>query len=295
MTVLSFTYKVVLITLVGFVSTASAQWRQDIADSKWQYSGSKIACSLKHTVEGVGFAQMSWLSGERQGFALTWLFQRPEAGFMYAYAVAPSWRAVEQPRFLGQSSFGSDQGTIKMGRDASKAILDALQSGYMVRFAASGHSGAPSGVAVDLMPVGLGEVFDKYQQCVADLIPMSYRKLRRTAIAIEGDPQLNDPQLSEKHLQLLAHIATYMLLDTEVRKLFVDAYHDGMSSEVADLDRSKNWADMVVARLTELGVPADKIVQRHHGRSYQQDDGGKHRRVTLRMERLPIDVANARP
>ncbi len=277
--------------LVSF--EAQAQWRQDIADSEWRFEGSKISCELTHPIEGVGFAKMRWLSGEQQQFSFTWLFQRPEVGRLYAYAISPVWAQQAEARFLGDVAVGSASTMIRMGHGSTKRVLDALQSGNMVRFAAAGRDGRASGISVDLMPIGLGEVFQQYQQCVAQLIPMSYRKLRRVSLDIKGDPQLNDPQFTDEHLSKLAQVATYMLLDKEVRKLFVDAYHDGMSSEAADLDRSKNWGDMVVRRLTELGIEPERIIQRHHGRSYQQDDGGVHRRVTLRMERLPVEVAGS--
>jgi len=286
---LSFTYKVVLTALIFILSPmVSAQWRQDIADSRWSYNGSRISCKLTHQVDGIGTAQINWRSGEQESFGFTWLFQRPAVGALYAYAVTPSWALADEPKFLGVSKQASNSATYLFAKEVSQNILEALQSGYMVRFSASDRHGRPQARTVDLMPIGLGLVFSDYQDCVNKLIPMSFEKIRRSTMAIKGDPKTTEPELSQSDLKLLSDIVTYMLIDGEVRKLFVDGYHDGMDTEASDLDRSKDWVDLVVSELIRLGVDAAKIEQRFHGRIYANNTrNGLYRRVTLRMERLP--------
>jgi len=286
---LSFTYKVVLTTLILLLSwPVSAQWRQDIADSVWSYSGSRIQCQLSHQIDGVGTAQINWHSGERESFSFTWLFQRPESGALYAYAVTPSWARSSEPLFLGVSKHVGRTANYQFSSEVARNILEALQSGYMVRFAASDNHGRPQARTVDLMPVGLGVVFADYQGCVNKLIPMSFQKIRRSTMAIAADPKNTVPELSQQNLKQLSDIATYMHIDGEVRKLFVDSYHEGMETEASDLDRSKEWMDLVVAELVRLGVDSARIEQRYHGRAYAENArSSSYRRVTLRMERLP--------
>lgn len=274
-----------LSTLVS--STApGALYQVQIDQSQWQLDASPFACRLTHQVPQFGTAVLERGAGEEVSFWLEPLQPGFISGRAQVYAAAPAWRASEPAQILETVDVTDTQTRVQLSNQGAAKVLAALRAGMQPTL--NGVDGAGEDARISVSAANFGPAFKSYSDCLANLLPVNFDQIARTAILYPA-AQWELSRASRERLQL---VKTYVDTDQQVEKIYVDGHSDNQGRRLLNRDLSKKRAEEVSRYLVQLGISEEMLVTRYHGERYpvvandSPDNRTRNRRVTVRLERI---------
>ena len=276
----------------------STTYTNGINESGWQSNSTVFECSLVHDVPYYGTAVFRTRAGESSVFYLNALSSRFQAGEAQLVARSPIWR--------GKSSVDLGDVPIKRGhrpmwlpsRNAER-MLNELFKGMEIEIVKDAWyedvKNPPARLSIS--NIGFRKEYQKYQLCLAGLLPQNFDQMRRTALYFEPNVPESSDDLNPQIVRKLDNILKLVKHDNSIRLFYVDGHTSSPGDRAYNLELSKRRAELVRDYLTRRGIPADWIKLRWHGERYPVASNAtaagraKNRRVTIRLERVEdIDV-----
>jgi outer membrane protein OmpA-like peptidoglycan-associated protein len=276
--------------LAGFTGLSSLApgtlYQVQIDQSTWQLEASPFACRLTHQVPQFGTAVLERGAGEALSFWLEPHQPGLVSGTAALYAAAPAWRSTRPAERVEALEIGSTARKLQLSEAGAAKVLAALRAGLQPTLRASDPSGIEAQVSVSA--ANFTPAFAQYSECLAQLLPVNFDQIARTAI-LYPPAQWELSQASRERLEL---VKTYVDTDRQVGKIYVDGHSDNQGRRLLNRDLSKKRAEEVSRYLMQLGVSEEMLVTRYHGERYpvvennSPENRTRNRRVTVRLERI---------
>lgn len=283
-------FRRLLLVLVGlpWLTLASTSFfESDLTESEWRVGASVFECELIHGIPYYGQVVFSRRAGETQEFVLRSPAPSLTAGEVLFASYAPEWKKSGQGRHLGSVSVAADQQDLRLGERLSHRILGELHRGMQVVLVHPTRHEDQSLVQVGISAVNFRAAYNRYMGCLADLLPVNFQQIERTAIYF-GD---GEDAILPGELDKLDNIARYVEADDSVTRFYVDGHTDSRGSRLENFELSRQRAELIAAHLAYRGIPEESIVTRWHGERYPvasndtAEGRAQNRRVTVRLVR----------
>ena len=259
----------------------AASYGAGIENSQWYLSESIFECSLVHDVPGYGRAVFRHRAGEQLNFYLETdtPVMRPGRGRLVVEA--PAWRPGVAPRAIGAVNVSSERRTVRLGNREAMAVVQGLLDG--MRPTLSRQSRYQDGlVRVQLSNVNFARPWSGYRECIQTLLPVNYEQVHRSRIPFASA----STRLSDADRRWLDKVATFVLADPAVERVFVDGHSDSVGSRIDNRALSEERAQVVADYLESRGVSRDMMTIRAHADQYPASRRpADNRRVNIRVQR----------
>lgn len=288
---------VVMFGSVWSVGAVAAAFQAPMDASRWLVDGSVHECRISHEIPNYGQAIVAQSAGEKPKFQLRAQTAAARSGTAALLSVPPLWKPQGASYPLARVEVKTGVLALAVEGEILDRLLGELLAGQEVMISGALLHRAGESASVVLSPVNFRRAYQRYQQCLASLLPVNFEQIRRTALYF---PSGSD-ELPQRDLARLDHIARYAEADGSVQSFYVDGHSDSAGDRGANLELSQRRAANVVSLLLARGIPLDKITTRWHGERYPvtsnraAEGQAKNRRVTVRLERVgvhpsPIDI-----
>lgn len=279
---------VLMLGLESLAVMASGAFQADLDESSWLVDSSIFDCRMSHEVPYYGHAVFEQEAGEAAQFHLVPGTPRLKPGKAALKSSPPVWKPSGQTKEMGWVTIVEGELPVTIKGAVFQRLLTELMAGQELSFARMPWYGAEQSAQVVLSPVNFRQAYHKYQECLANLLPVNFEQIRRTAIYFpSGSDELKPGEVTK-----LNNIALYVNADDSVGSFYVDGHTDSAGHRSDNLELSQRRAEVVVALLVERGVSAEKITTRWHGERYpvatNRNAKGRdqNRRVTIRIEKV---------
>lgn len=268
----------------------AAIYTNGIEPSSWRYEGSAYGCSLVHDVPYYGEAVFKTRAGMASSFYLDAKAPRFKSGQALMILQPPAWRHNLRAQDLGFVSVDQSRRPVTLESKLTERLLAELNVGYEVELTRMPWYGAESATRVYVSPIGFRDAYKYYLDCLADLLPVNFEQIERTAVYF-GSGRF-EPIASEQKLKL-DNIVRYCEVDPSVKQFYIDGHTDSVGTRADNFILAENRAKQVSDYLIGQGLPAEKITVRWHGERYPATENAtvegrsQNRRVTVRLERDP--------
>lgn len=267
--------------------TMAVDYEADLGDSQWLVQASIFECQLIHDVPFYGDAVFYQQAGDSQKFQIKSHTPRLQTGQAALQARSPMWKPKGRNKDLGYIDVVRGERPINLDTRMSQRILSELHQGMEVVFTRRPWYGAEKSTQVKLSSVNFRPAYQQYLDCLANLLPVNFEQIERTAIYFGSDKEALLPSEVKK----MDNIGVYYRADPSITAFYVDGHTDSVGSRQENFELSRDRAEMVVKFLTSRGIPEEKITTRWHGERYpvasNQTRVGRaqNRRVTIRLVR----------
>ncbi|MBU3070123.1 OmpA family protein [Aestuariicella sp. G3-2] len=277
-----------MLALQPLVVAASGAFKAGLDDASWLVDSSIYDCRMSHEVPYYGYAVFEQEAGEAAQFHLVPGTPRLKPGKAALMSAPPVWKPNGQTKEMGWVTISQGERPVTVKGAVFQRLLSELLAGQELSFTRMPWYGAEQSAQVVLSPVNFRQAYHKYQECLADLLPVNFEQIRRTAIYFpSGSDELKPGEITK-----LDNIALYVNADDRVGSFYVDGHTDSAGHRSDNLELSRRRAEVVVALLVERGVSAEKITTRWHGERYpvatnrNVQGRDQNRRVTIRIEKV---------
>ncbi|ONF42124.1 hypothetical protein BTO32_17300 [Marinobacter lutaoensis] len=271
------------LALWGLVTAGAqaASYGAGIENSQWYLSESVFECTLVHDVPGYGRALFRHRAGETLSFQLEAQSALMKPGRGLLMVEAPAWRPGAAPREVGMVEVSGERRQVSLGARQAWLLAQGLLDGMQPTLTrTSWYDGRP--VRVRVSNIHFAAAFQRYLDCSNNLLPVNYDQIQRSRIPFAS----GSTRLSEADRKLLDDIATYVLADSTVERVFVDGHSDRIGSRIDNRALSEERANVVAEYLKSRGVDEDMITVRAHGDRYPVSNRpADNRRTTIRLQR----------
>lgn len=261
-------------------SIQSSQWhiRQD----------NPLSCQLEHDIPGYGKAVFTSRASKvnNLNFALDMSIKPNKVMQIQLISIAPTWRPgkISQPltELSYHPSFNAD-----VSDATAWSMLTELESGMQPTFYYDEGYNAQNQIAVGLSAVNFKASFNQFKHCVAKLLPYSFNDIAFTVL----NYHVGGNKLTPYAQSQLDKVKAYLVFDTSVKSILIDAYSDSYGSRDSNQILSQQRADSVKALFIESGIDSSRILtvahgeKRHVASNYTMDERGKNRRVVIRIKK----------
>lgn len=285
---MKFWSKITLLSGLTLLSSLApgALYQVQIDQSQWQLESSPFACRLTHQIPQFGTAVLERGAGEVVSFWLESLQPGFITGKAKVYIAAPAWRASSPAQIIESFDLSGTQTNVMLSDQGSAKVLASLRAGMQPTLTGEDMSGQEAKASVSA--ANFGPAFKSYSECLAQLLPVNFDQIARTAI-LYPPAQWELSRASRERLQL---VKTYIETDKQVSKIYVDGHSDNQGRRLLNRDLSKKRAEEVSRYLVQLGIDEEMLVTRYHGERYpvvandSPENRTRNRRVTVRLELL---------
>ncbi|EHL32496.1 hypothetical protein LDG_5453 [Legionella drancourtii LLAP12] len=142
---------------------------------------------------------------------------------------------------------------IYLKRDSTLKLMTYLSQGYETTFNYRSELGL--GVTVALTPVGFQKPYSRYQQCVGNLLPFGYDRVKESVFHFGPDSR----ELTDEDKAQLRRIAQYVAADMQIKVIRVVGYADESGRKGYNNAISQDRAQVVQNYLITLGVPEEQL------------------------------------
>lgn len=283
---------------MGLAATTAggATFESAIADATWHLEVSPFECRLWQDIPLYGAAVFSRRAGEEPLFYLQQENRQLAPGEAKVVAQNPVWAERPDVRELGRVEVVEGERPVQLNWRDSQQLMAALHSGKRLVFARSAWYGEDTPVRIMVEPVRFRSALDDYHRCQANLLPVNYDQVARTALYFE----LAQDELTDQEVRKLDELSLYAQTDKNVTRIFIDGHTDAVGLRAANLELSRQRAERVAQYLLDRGLPETLLTVRWHGERYpvasnQTAEGrGMNRRVSVRIDRADERLRAAR-
>ncbi len=273
--------------LVAVSTVASAvTFRAPIDGTDWQLQSSRFECRLSQPIPDFGEAVFEQRAGEALQFVLNSSQTSLLGRETLVYEESPVWLPGSSTREIGVVKTTA-KSNIRVDQKLASDMLVSLYKGQSAALTNARWYGTGEPVKVAISAVNFQSAYSSYIGCVAELLPVNYRQIARSAVLFPS-AQWRLSDATKKRLDL---IALYVQADNNVNAVFVDGHSDNLGRRLANRDLSRKRAEEVTRYLVKAGINEDMMTTRYHGERYPvvknrgKVNRARNRRVTIRLER----------
>ncbi len=252
----------------------------------WQFAEEGGLCVMQRPLGQYGLVRFTGEPG--RGLRLQVVPNRDlfSGGRIDAVSTAPEWHGA-YPQTMERGALHHVRGgVVSAGDPLATSLMMDLYAGYAVRISQEAWF-ADKPVALALSPVRFRAAYDQFAGCYQWLMPANYEDVERTRIGF--DP--GSASLTQVHKAELQTVASYVLADRDVVRIFIDGHTDTTGRERDNMRLSERRARAVADWLVACGLDKERIVVRFHAARYPVDEAAnaqahaQNRRATVRLER----------
>lgn len=268
-------------------SVSAKVYQTPVDQSAWELEGSPFACRLTHLIPEFGSAVLERGAGDPVRFWFEPMETNKTLGLMRVYNEPPAWKAGQGSELVAMLSLDQPLSRIEVASEQAPRILTALENGMQPTLRVESEQRLGQQLVVSASPANFTPAYKQYLDCVADLLPVNFDQIARTAI-LYPPAQWELSTASRERLKL---VQQYVATDTTIQKIYVDGHSDASGRRLINRDLSKRRAEAVSDYLVGLGISEDMLVTRYHGERYpvvpndSAENRTRNRRVTIRLER----------
>jgi outer membrane protein OmpA-like peptidoglycan-associated protein len=288
--------KVIAIILYGIlmsvsINTAAAlrQYKAQIENSDWQLKDkSRLQCTLSHRLPGYGKAMFSSVASKQLNmeFELDMLLLPKSYGVAAVYSIPPKWMPGQIQRTIAdmpiRKQFNGD-----LPEQVAWIMLTELEKGFWPTIYYQDWYNPYDRVAVGLNASNFATPYKQFVQCVADLLPYSFKDIAYTVLTYD----FNNTNLTKYSQKRLAMIGEYLKEDTDLELILLDGYTDSFGGRALNKELSIRRAVEIKDFLSSTGVLPERIEitghgeRRHISPNTNESTRAKNRRVVIRMSK----------
>lgn len=282
----------IIFLLFGAVAPAAAlavNFSPSAQTSEWMVEGSMFECRMAQPIPDFGKAVFYHEAGEDLHFFLLADSPRMKSGRAALTVTNPVWKPGGKIEPLGYVDVKEDQSSIDLNDKLANKLLQELYAGHQVEFSRQAWFDASQTVSVAISNVNFRGAYEKYVECLAELLPVNYAQVERTSLQFKAGQE----ELSETEINRLDDILTYAKADHAIQSFFIDGHSDSQGTRSENLEISKRRAEKVVRYLVDGGLDRSAIILRWHGERYPvasnrtANGRSENRRVTVRLSKEP--------
>lgn len=270
-------------------ATQTRIYAASLEQSTWRTQSTPLACDLSQVIPEFGTGLFQQRAGEPLEFQLKPLLPMLQPGQAILFAQSPAWKPRGDAFALGEVEVTDHWIPIQVSPPFAAAMLEQLAQGLMPALSAQGRSTTESEkrIQVVMSAANFQDAYEGYQRCLAQLLPVSYEQIARSAIFFETSAST----LADEVKQQLDLVVRYIKADPQVSRVVIDGHTDNVGDKRANVRLSQVRANLVAAYLKKAGVNAKMITVRYHGDRYPalandtSDNRARNRRVTIRLDR----------
>jgi outer membrane protein OmpA-like peptidoglycan-associated protein len=282
--------------LLGIVAGASLGTEASIRhyaasadNSKWELSvDTRLQCGISHAIPRYGDVTFTTVASKNLNleFEMDMLRLPANYGLAAVKSIAPAWQPGVPTKNISTMSlkkqFNSD-----MPEKAAWTMLTELEKGFVPTVYYADFYSPYDKVAVGLSSINFADTYDKFLQCIDNLLPYSFDDIAYTVLGYES----NTDKLTRNSKKRLKDIGEYLKHSPEIDQIEVDAYADSYGGRWPNMELSKKRAKKVADYLIGLGVDKTRVKvtgygEKRHVASNKTELGRQtNRRVVVRMTR----------
>lgn len=276
---------------LGIASPLGAvEFGAGLRDTHWEVEGDIFACEFRQPIPHYGEAVFFHRAGEDVEFYLDTRINRMQPGRADLAVEAPAWQSSALARDLGQVPVQDGERWLPVESERALAMLAALESGMAPAFSRTGR-GMAEPIRLKLSPVQFRQNYPAYRDCVAELLPVNFSQVERTALYYDRGVD----SLDAENRSRLDDIVTYVTNDPDVAAIYIEGHSDNQDARFDSRRRSERRALKVRDYLVERGLDPRIMLVDYHGDRYPvasndtPEGRALNRRATIRLERVELD------
>lgn len=283
---------VILISTAIPVMAANKQYNAGLDNSIWYLSNSTpIQCTLEHPIPRYGQANFVAKASKKINldFRIDSKRAMPTTEMVKLTSVPPQWQPGSSPKFISEVKF-YQQFDGYVTKQSAWQMLNELESGQFPTFYFHDWYNNDQIVSVGLSSINFNESYDKFNNCIAELLPYNFNDISYSILRYKKNGALLT-QFSKKRLKM---IGDYIKHDESINVILVSGYSDSYGGEYTNKVLSEKRANSVKDYLSELGFSDDKIKVSGFGEKYHVADNRsvlgreQNRRVIISIEKEEI-------
>ena len=279
-------------TLAALSANSAAALRQytaKIENSAWQLKDeNRLLCTLSHKLPGYGEAMFSSMASKQLNmeFELDMLRLPKSYGVAAVYSVPPRWMPGQVQRPIAQMQIRK-QYNGDLPEQIAWTMLTELEKGFWPTIYYQDWYNQTDRVAVGLNAINFAVPYQKFAECVANLLPYSFQDIAYTILTY----QFNNTKLTKYSQKRLAMIGEYLKEDTDLELVLLDGYTDSYGRMDTNKQISIRRAVEIKAFFSSMGVAPERIEitghgeRRHSSPNTNESTRAKNRRVVIRMSK----------
>ena len=283
---------IICVTLVSLSANSIASLRQYIAkveNSTWELKDeTRLQCTLSHLLPGYGEALFSSIASKKLNmvFELDMLRLPNSYGVAAVYSVPPKWMPGQVQRTISDMKIRK-QYKGDLPEKAAWTMLTELEKGFWPTIYYQDEYNQYDKVAVGLNASNFAVPYEKFAECVANLLPYSFQDIAYTVLTY----QFNNTKLTKYSQKRLAMIGEYLKEDTNLELVLLDGYSDSFGGRAINKQISIRRAEEIKAFFSSLGLAPQRIEitghgeRRHSSPNTNESTRAKNRRVVIRMSK----------
>ena len=272
-----------LLLLLQATNSLSQNVSTDFNDAAWRLSQSKFACQLQNALPGYG--ELTILA-EAGGIESVSLNPDPFKRYLRTIDITAQhtpWTHDAKSLKIGRQTMPVNS-PFYLSVNASH-IVEQLQKGLqlVVDIERTGEER----VVIKSPAFKFGETAAQFYSCFSKLLVLNFDQAKKNVFYFPFSKQFLDPDDQER----VKNIAAYMLADTSIERVEIDAHTDSLGSDLDNRELSRKRAEKIARLMKSEGVSESKILQRFHGERYPvannntQEGRNKNRRVKIKLIR----------
>ncbi|WP_018984624.1 flagellar protein MotY [Salinimonas chungwhensis] len=270
-------------------NAAMRQYAAAVESSDWLMDKqNRLQCELSHAVPGYGKATFTSVASKHLNmeFEMEMALLPKKFGIAAVYSVPPKWMPGQSAREIANMQLRK-QYNGDLPEEAAWTMLSELEKGYWPTIYYKDWYNRYDKVAVALNASNFSGTYQKFVNCVSQLLPYSFDDIAYTVLSYEK----NSTELTsyaEKRLQM---IGEYLKEDSNLELVLLDGYTDSYGGRWNNEQLSIERAGYVKDYLTALGVSDDRIEltghgeKRHIASNKNSDSRALNRRVVVRLSK----------
>ncbi|WP_444997710.1 flagellar protein MotY [Aliikangiella sp. IMCC44359] len=250
--------------ICGYASANLKYFEADINDSNWQYKGTPLACNLSHNIPYYGTASFSKSAGKKTQLGFLLSYKRHELSperSAWVRSIAPSWQPEQSSKVLGEVKLQKGKNIMSSHSTSSWRLLYELESGRFPTISYQDLNQQDSQVSVALSAVRFKPAYEKFLDCMTNLVRYDLKQIRKLTLYFDFDKYL----IREKYEEKLKALAAYIKYDESIEVVFISGHTDSKGSRSYNDKLSKNRINSVKKLLQLDGVDDNRFKTAAYG------------------------------
>lgn len=231
-------------------------------ESRWQYSGSKFVCELRHEIPGFGYAVMKQGVEDPLHFAVEADGLLGGSGLARIQSRPPEWRRFTLVKDLGTVAVApKDKVLFSVSSEWVKRLILELREGMQPTITFWDDDTGGEDVVLTLSSFNFQQHLPEFSRCLGQLLPYSFKDVRKRTVYFGYDKFSLSPGQRER----LKKLIEYAKLDETVKRVDITGYSDSVGFARYNRTLAQRRANEVKKYLLAEGLPADKLVVKARG------------------------------
>lgn len=223
-------------------------FKSHMGDEKWKVNGNRLRCGLSLGIPGFGIAYFEQNATQPPHFILNKWQQIMSARNVTIQAIAPPWKPDNHNLLTFHATMKPTPYTLFLNEKRALTLLGSLNTGYDTRFKYQGDDGILTFII--LSPIHFKHSYNKYVQCVGNLIAFTYDDVKKTILHFSKD----DTELTDQDKQALDKVVEYYRADRSIKAIKIVGYTDDTGRKSYNNAISEHRAKQVARYLAFKGI-----------------------------------------